>query len=333
MPTRFKAVAERTIGYIAIKSCQEYVVAAVVSGARFFVSLWRTGSCHGRGHKIVNGLSLLIVFGVVNAQAHNFRARLDIAQWQLESSRLECKLWQAIPHYGDAVFRYKAGELQTFFLQSKRTVSPVGKAQVKVIAPDWKPGIPHHEVGEVKVKRGKVPVTLGAEMSAELLSELHEGMFPTIVHNGWYPEHDVKVDISSVNFQQAYSAYVECLADLLPVNFDQIARSTVLFDTDHCKLTEPMQAHLELIADYVNVDASVRQIYIDGHTDNTGRKGYNWELSRKRALSVQEHLLKFGVDPSRLTMRYHGKRYPINENKGVRQKSRNRRVTVKLLRS
>lgn len=277
---------------------------------------------------------LLITLLIVQpTHGHNYRARLDIAEWHLETSRLECRLWQNIPVYGDAIFRYKAGELQTFFLQSKRIVSPVGDAQIKVIAPDWLPGVLAHDVGAVKTKRGRVPVTVGAEMSAELLAELQDGMFPTIIHNGWFPEHEVKVDISSVNFKRAYQAYVLCLSDLLPVNYDQISRSTVLFDTDHWKLSPEMKAHLEMVAEYVNVDFSVDKIYVDGHTDDRGRKGYNWELSRKRALSVQDYLIRSGVDPNRVVMRYHGKRYPINANSDVRERSRNRRVTVRLLRS
>ncbi|MBV1884993.1 MAG: OmpA family protein [Gammaproteobacteria bacterium] len=292
-----------------------------------------SGRRNGLQFLSVSVLGLCLLIAGLSSQAHNYRARLDIAEWHLETSRLECRLWQNIPVYGDAIFRYKAGELQTFFLQSKRIVSPVGDAQIKVIAPDWLPGIAAHDVGAVSTQRGRVPVTVGAEMSAELLAELQEGMFPTIIHNGWFPEHEVKVDISSVNFKQAYQAYVLCLSDLLPVNYDQISRSTVLFDTDHWKLSVAMKGHLEMVAEYVNVDLSVDKIYVDGHTDDRGRKGYNWELSRKRGLAVQDYLIKQGVDPNRVVMRYHGKRYPINTNGNIRERSRNRRVTLRLLRS
>lgn len=262
-------------------------------------------------------------------QAHGYRARVDVADWRLKMSRLECRLWQVVPTYGEAVFSYKAGDEQRFFLKSKKSIDSTGEVNVESIPPSWRHSQQRY-VASVNNVRGSMPVRLQDQLANRLLAELEEGMFPSITHGGWYNGHNITIDVSAVNFGDAYRDYVDCVANLLPANFDQLNRSAFLFKTNHYGVTPAMAKHIEMIADYVLEDPEVQTVYVDGHTDSVGRRGYNWELSRKRGDSIKKALVRAGVDESLITMRYHGEGTPILKNKNASNRSHNRRVVVVL---
>jgi len=65
-----------------------------------------------------------------------------------------------------------------------------------------------------------------------------------------------------------------------------------------------------------------------GHTDTTGKEGYNVELSGKRAASVRDYLVKAGINASRITTRAAGKSEPLQATgQGARLRA-NRAVVV-----
>ncbi|MBV1873019.1 MAG: OmpA family protein [Gammaproteobacteria bacterium] len=280
--------------------------------------------------KIKFSLLLLAVVLIVPTitQAHGYRARVDVANWRLSMSRLECRLWQAVPTYGEAVFSYRAGDEQRFFLKSKKSIESKGEVNVESIPPSWRPRNQNRFLASRSNDLGSMPVRFDDQLANRLLAELEDGMFPSITHGGWYDGHDITIDVSAVNFGDAYRDYVNCVADLLPANFEQLNRSAFLFATDHYRLTPIMAKHVATIAEYVLEDSDVGHIYVDGHTDSKGRRGHNWELSRKRGASVKDALVQAGVDESMISMRYHGEGTPILTNKTSSNRSHNRRVVV-----
>ncbi|MBL4607383.1 MAG: OmpA family protein [Pseudomonadales bacterium] len=278
--------------------------------------------------KIIVVLAGLVLLPTI-VHAHGYRARVDIADWRLEMSRLECRLWQVVPTYGEAVFSYKAGDEQRFYLKSKKSIESTGKVNVESIPPGWRHSSQRYLASTSNVL-GSMPVRFQDQLANRLLAELEEGMFPSITHGGWYNGHNITINVSAVNFGDAYRDYVDCVANLLPANFDQLNRSAFLFKTDHYRITPAMAKHIAMIADYVVEDTEVGTIYIDGHTDSIGRRGYNWELSRKRGEAVRKALIKAGVDDSMIAMRYHGEGTPILKNKSASNRSHNRRVVVVL---
>ena len=64
-----------------------------------------------------------------------------------------------------------------------------------------------------------------------------------------------------------------------------------------------------------------------GHTDNSGARNYNLELSCSRAFIVSQYLAALGVDPSRITAYGFGPDQPIEKSAGVNPK--NRRVEIR----
>jgi outer membrane protein OmpA-like peptidoglycan-associated protein len=69
-------------------------------------------------------------------------------------------------------------------------------------------------------------------------------------------------------------------------------------------------------------------IEIGGHTDDSGNEAYNLKLSESRAQAVKEHLLGFGIHPSRLSARGWGESQPLAPNDSESHKALNRRVEI-----
>ncbi|BBO70396.1 hypothetical protein DSCA_43260 [Desulfosarcina alkanivorans] len=83
------------------------------------------------------------------------------------------------------------------------------------------------------------------------------------------------------------------------------------------EITAAMQAHPEL-----NVE-------IHGHTDGSGARAYNLDLSRKRAASVKAYLESRGIDAARMSTKGFGPDRPIDSNATQEGRARNRRVEFK----
>jgi len=143
----------------------------------------------------------------------------------------------------------------------------------------------------------------------------------------------MRVGLSPVNFQVAYHAYTDCLAQLLPVNFDQIERTSVFFETADQDMTDDSRIRLDHIVAYLKADPTVGAMFVDGHTDNRGDREKNLVLSKSRAESVTNYLILAGIAPDRLTTRYHGERYPIASNATAKGRAKNRRVTIRIERA
>jgi len=70
------------------------------------------------------------------------------------------------------------------------------------------------------------------------------------------------------------------------------------------------------------------KIEIQGHTDNTGSAQHNLDLSGKRAESVKNFILLFGVESSRLVSKGYGLTKPIESNETEEGRAKNRRVEL-----
>ena len=275
-------------------------------------------------------LSAIAVF----SHASTWKPRMDNAVWKASSSIFECRLEQPIPRYGRAVFDARAGESARFYLDPEKNLMEPGKASLTVEAPSWKRGDQQRDLGSVSVTRAKYrgyPVVLDEKLSDLLLSELAAGYSPVFTRASNYSENDdIEVGLLPVNFKQAFQDYRRCLVDLLPTNFDQIARSKIHFDTGKFDLAEDATELLDLIAIYMKGDVAVNEVYIDGYTDSIGRRVSNVKLSKKRAEAVLAYLAKAGVPDELVSTRYHGQQYPLAKNNSDANRAKNRRVTIRL---
>jgi outer membrane protein OmpA-like peptidoglycan-associated protein len=87
---------------------------------------------------------------------------------------------------------------------------------------------------------------------------------------------------------------------------------------------------LNRMVQFLNVNKALK-IEISGHTDDVGTDAGNLELSRKRALSVQEYLAKSGISPERLSAKGYGKTKPVVPNNSESNRQQNRRIEWQVL--
>lgn len=141
---------------------------------------------------------------------------------------------------------------------------------------------------------------------------------------------NLEVRLLPVKFHKAYDDYQACTAKLLPVNFDQIRQAQIGFPGGGIDLDPMARAKLDIILDFVKADPSINSFQIDGHADNSGNRLTNRDLSRRRALAVQEYLVAGGIPAQQITMRFHGERYPLVPNSNEANRAKNRRATLRL---
>ena len=126
---------------------------------------------------IANLLVGLIVLGwTLSAHAVRYGASFNQAEWRLELSPFECRMWQPVPSFGDAVFSNKAGESQSFYLEPVSRAMKAGRASLMATAPLWDESRSSVDMGTVEVNDTGKPVILGEQRAYQLLNELYDGM-------------------------------------------------------------------------------------------------------------------------------------------------------------
>ncbi len=123
--------------------------------------------------------------------------------------------------------------------------------------------------------------------------------------------------------------------------------SSVLFGVDQYEITESGQEFLKkFIKAYSSVilkddyDGFVSKIMVEGHTDSTGERSHNEELSNKRAEEVMKYCLsdKAGIDKSvkedmskLMEAIGYADDYPIFDESGKEDQAKSRRVSFKFV--
>jgi outer membrane protein OmpA-like peptidoglycan-associated protein len=103
-------------------------------------------------------------------------------------------------------------------------------------------------------------------------------------------------------------------------------RKEIFFKTSSAEISEKSSGLLSEIADVLLRNPQVKQVEVQGHTDNTGTSEINLQLSQQRAEAVREALVNAGVEAGRLTAKGYGDTRPLMPNLTDRHRARNRRV-------
>lgn len=108
--------------------------------------------------------------------------------------------------------------------------------------------------------------------------------------------------------------------------------ANVLFDFDKDELQPRSYGELEKINRHLNRRPFTRVI-IEGHTDSKGSDAYNLDLSRRRAQTVKNHMVKtYGFNADQFTTQGMGEGYPVDTNETDAGRANNRRVEFKIYR-
>ena len=283
------------------------------------------------------GTPLAALLGVIGlaiglpAQAQTFGNALAEVRWELDASVFECRLNYPLPGFGSAHFAQRAGATQNFFLHQENRYLAVGEAQVLAVSPVWLETQVRETLAPAQVSESDQPIRLNWRRSQSLVARLYEGMQLAFENAAWYSQgKSVRLVLEPVGFRPAFDAYQACLANLLPVNFDQVERTAIYFPSGNQELPDEEMKKLELVARYTRADNQVAKVYVDGHTDGSGLRAENLSLSQARAKSVAQFLVDRGIADDKVVTRWHGERYPVASNQTSQGRAENRRVTLRL---
>jgi len=101
---------------------------------------------------------------------------------------------------------------------------------------------------------------------------------------------------------------------------------TIRFQTGSAEIDPQSHGLLDQIALTLKANPEIEHMRVEGHTDDTGPRAFNMQLSEERAHSVRRYLIKQGVNPARLRVRSFGPDRPKEEGKDEASRARNRRV-------
>ena len=163
-----------------------------------------------------------------------------------------------------------------------------------------------------------------------------------------FQEKIVKIESVNVRLTQDELKMLEKLRELVKDNIDPNAliagdTKTITFKIPSSDLFAPGSATLvegagALILETIEDEMrdGVKQVIIDGHTDNVPTKTAmfpsNWELSAARASSVARFIIKkMRFNPKFLVVSGYGSERPIKPNTSDNNRASNRRVEVKVV--
>nr|WP_306660446.1 OmpA family protein [Pseudomonas nunensis] len=261
--------------------------------------------------------------------ALTFQTRLESIEWTVEGDKFECRLAQPITDFGSGEFVRRAGEQAIFRLKAYNSVIGGGSATLLAAAAPWQPGRGDINLGSVNIGSGNVLFNSSQVQAGRLISGLMDGRSP-VIRRASGDGRVSEVRLLPVKFNKAFNDYQGCVAKLLPQNFEQVKQSEVGFPGEGVDLDPQAKAKLQVMLEFMKADPTVNHIELDGHSDNSGNRLTNRELSRRRALAVMDFFKANGIQESQITMRFHGERYPLAPNTNATNRAKNRRVAVRL---
>jgi sodium-type flagellar protein MotY len=252
------------------------------------------------------GLTALI--WSVPVPATTYMASLEAAAWQVQPSKLSCRLRQSIPNYGDAVFEAQAGGAQHFYLEPKKNPMQSGRAELVAAAPFWNPDLQPVALGPVEVVEGRRPVQLGDDQTRQLLRSLGAGLAPELTRPARTDaELSVRVGLSPVRFRRAYEKFEDCVAGLPKVTVAQLTTTVVEFGLQQTELSAAARSKLDLLMQYAR-ESGRTAVAIDTLSVDTPRRLENLRLARDRAEAVSNYLVSRGIAARNIASSYRGER-------------------------
>ncbi|MCY1053646.1 OmpA family protein [Nannocystis sp. SCPEA4] len=103
----------------------------------------------------------------------------------------------------------------------------------------------------------------------------------------------------------------------------------IFFDVDKDSIKKTSKSTLDNAVKVLKDFPSVK-VEISGHTDASGDRDHNIDLSKRRADAVKKYLVDKGIDSARITTRGAGPDEPIADNNTKDGKAKNRRIEFKL---
>ncbi|MCW8996943.1 MAG: OmpA family protein [Psychromonas sp.] len=278
-------------------------------------------------------ITFLLYFNYSYASNKSYHANIGNSLWYISNSTpIQCTLEHPIPRYGQAYFEVKASKQINldFILQSKQAMPKTTLAILKSVPPEWRPGKQPEEIDTVKFHQ-QFDGYVTQQSAWRMLNELESGQYPTFYFKDWYNNEQItSVGLSSINFTKSYDKFNDCIAQLLPYNFDDIAYSILKYNKNGVQLNSFSRKRLKMIGDYIKYDNDISVVLISGYSDSYGGRHHNQQLSEERAKSVKKYLEQLGLDDEKIQVAAYGEKHHVADNQSVLGRMQNRRVVISI---
>lgn len=280
-------------------------------------------------------IASLVAVGSTSASASmkNYAANYEFSQWEnSRSTPVQCSLEHDIPRYGQAIFTSRASKLinLNFELDMKRLPAQAEMASLRSVPPNWKPGSAAKDLADVKLYR-QFSGYVSEQPAWRMLDALDSGDYPTFYFRDWYRGGEfISVGLSSVNFQNKYQEFLECVSNLLPYSLDDIAYSVLDFNASSDELTQQSQQRLAMISEFLQYSPDINVVVVDSYTASYGDELQNLETSSLRAENIKQYFLENGFDNLEIKTNSYGEKSQIASNSNIIERQKNQRVVISL---
>ncbi|KJY87661.1 flagellar protein MotY [Vibrio neptunius] len=263
----------------------------------------------------------------------HYAAKPQQSQWQMiANTPLECRMVHPIPNYGDAVFSSHASKKINldFELKMKRPMGKTRDVSLVSMPPVWRPGDSAERITNIRFFQ-QFDGYVGGQTAWSILTELEKGRYPTFSYQEWQSrDQRIEVSLSSVLFQPSYNAFSDCIANLLPYSFEDIAFTILHYDRSSVQLNKASQKRLAQIAEYIRHNQDIDLVLVSTYTANDESKSASQNLSEQRAEVLRDYFQSLGLPEDRIQVQGYGRRRPVGDNASPLGKDKNRRVVISL---
>ncbi len=209
-----------------------------------------------------------------------------------------------------------------------KALAKVGKIRGQVI------DIQGNPVANATIKfNGVKNSEMKTDSDGRFTSELQAGNYAVVASAADYQTsgRDVKIE---ANGDLAMDIVLRPAAKekLVEVSTEEIKITDyVHFETGAAKILPRSFNVLDQVVAVIFENPQIKNVQIQGHTDDVGSAELNLELSQKRADAVRAYFIEKGVAAERLSAKGFGSQQPLLPNTSNRNRSLNRRVEFKIL--
>ena len=276
-------------------------------------------------------LAFALASGGAAGAEFEYKAPISHSVWTLaEQTRLTYRLVHEIPDYGQVAFTSTAGKNRNLYfnmlpaLETKNTFD----VDVRAIAPNYRPGIPDNHLSVMKSYK-YFAGELADQNAWTLTSALSRGSNLGFFFNDWfYQDRPVQVTVSAINFKKAFSQFSQCMNNLLPYSFEDVAFTVITFNDDSSDLTEDSKRRLDRLVTYLAHDPDVGELVIDSYSDSFGTTEQSRETSAQRANLISSYIEQSSIPKERIVKNAYGEKEHIASNATFSGRNVNRRVII-----